>query len=71
LVQFIHLLLTGRRNRQLVWLGKVLTDYTSAVLRYITFATEDKPFPFGEWPSSFGKSMRRTAGDRPAGEMLE
>jgi len=68
LAQMIYLIFTGRRNRQLVWLGKVLTDYTSAVLRYLTFAAEDKPFPFGEWPSSFGKSSRRPPGERPAGE---
>ncbi|CAK0761109.1 hypothetical protein CCP3SC1_340020 [Gammaproteobacteria bacterium] len=71
LVQFVHLLVTGRRNRQLIWVGKVLTDYTSAVLRYLTFAGEDKPFPFGEWPSSFGKSGRRPPGERPAGEDAE
>ncbi|CAK0772560.1 hypothetical protein CCP3SC5AM1_70016 [Gammaproteobacteria bacterium] len=71
LVQMIHLLITGRRNRQLVWIGKILTDYTCAVLHYLTFASEDKPFPFGEWPSSFGKFGRRTSGERPAGEASE
>ncbi len=67
LAQIIYLLVTGRRNRQLVWLGKVLTDYTSGVLRYLTFATEEKPFPFGEWPSSVSRSSRRSS-ERPAGE---
>ena len=67
LAQLIYLIIIGRRNRQLVWLGKVLTDYTCGVLRYLTFASEDKPFPFGEWPSSFGKSSRRSY-EHPAGE---
>ena len=68
LAQFIHLIFTGRRNRQLVWLGKVLTDYTCAVLSYLTFAVEEKPFPFGEWPGSFSRSNRHPPGERPAGE---
>ncbi len=67
LVQIIYLLATGRRNRQLVWLGRVLTDYTTGVLRYLTFSTEEKPFPFGEWPSGSSKSGHRSS-ERPAGE---
>ena len=67
LVQFIHLLLTGRRNRQLIWIGKVLSDYTYAILRYLTFASESKPFPFGEWPSN----LERHSDEHPAGESLE
>jgi len=68
LIQIIHLLLTGRRNRQVVWLGNVLTDYTFAILRYLAFATEDKPFPFGEWPSSFSKFGRQKSAERPSSE---
>jgi hypothetical protein len=68
LVQIIHLLLTGRRNRQVVWIANILTDYTSAVLRYLSFATEDKPFPFGEWPGSFSKFSRRKSSERPSSE---
>lgn len=68
LVQLIHLLLTGRHNRQVVWLASILTDYTFAVLRYLSFATEDKPFPFGEWPSSFSKFSRRKPGERSPNE---
>lgn len=73
LVQVIYILFTGRRNRQVVWVGKVLTDYTSAVLRYLAFATEDKPFPFGEWPSGKGgqSSTEHPSGERPAEEMAE
>jgi hypothetical protein len=71
LVQFVYLLMTGRRNRQLLWVGKVLTDYTCSVLRYLTFASEDKPFPFGEWPSDSAKTARRPPGERPDGESAE
>jgi len=66
LIQFVHLLFTGRRNRQLIWVGKFLTDYTSAIVRYLTFASEDKPFPFGEWPT-----FRSSTDDRPLGETNE
>lgn len=68
LVQFIHLLLTGKRNRPLLWLGRLLSEYTYGVLRYLTFATDDKPFPFGEWPSVPDHSTHSAVPqDRPPG----
>ena len=70
LVQVIHLMITGKRNRQLSWVGKIITDYSCAVLHYLTFATEDKPFPFGEWPSGgFSSKFGRRSNERPEGEI--
>ncbi len=69
LVQFIHLLLTGKRNRPLLWLGRLLSEYTYGVLRYLTFASEDKPFPFGEWPTvPESSSTSPVPQDTPPGE---
>ena len=49
---FLMVLFTGEVNRELRELGQGLASYLFQVVRYLTFNTDDKPFPFGEpWPS--------------------
>ena len=49
--QFLHVLFTGETNAQLRAFGQSLALYTYEVLRFLTFNTETKPFPFdAEWP---------------------
>lgn len=50
--QFIWVLVTGDRNPKLLALGKSLGTYTNQVILYLTFYTEERPFPFDmDWPS--------------------
>ena len=50
---FFWVLFTGEKNRQLQQAGQVIAGYIYEIIRYLTFNTEDKPFPFGkELPSS-------------------
>jgi hypothetical protein len=50
-VQFLHVLFTGKTNQPLQTLGLSLAIYTYQILRYLTFNTEVRPFPFdAEWP---------------------
>jgi hypothetical protein len=50
--QFFWVLFTAETNRQLTELGQSLAMYTYQIMRYLSFNTEDKPFPFSEeWPT--------------------
>ncbi len=50
--QFFWVLFTGENNIKLQNLGVSLADYTYQIILYLTFNTEDRPFPFDlEWPS--------------------
>jgi hypothetical protein len=53
---FFWVLFTGEVNRELRQIGQAIASYIYEIIRYLTFNTDDKPFPFGgEWPS--GKSQ--------------
>lgn len=50
---FLWLLFTGEVNRELRGVGQSLAAYIFENLRYLTFNTDDRPFPFGnKWPAS-------------------
>ena len=50
---FFWVLFTGEKNGQLQQAGQVIAAYLYEIVRYLTFNTEDKPFPFGnDWPSA-------------------
>ncbi len=50
LIQFLFALFTGSDNTQLRQLGDSLSQYIYAALRFLTYNTDDKPFPFADWP---------------------
>jgi hypothetical protein len=51
-VGFFWVLFTGEVNQQLQQVGQAIARYIYEIVRYLTFNTDDKPFPFGgEWPS--------------------
>lgn len=49
LLNLLIVLFTGSANRHLVDFGGQLADYLAQIMRYATFNTDSKPFPFGEW----------------------
>ena len=52
-VGFLWVLFTGEINRQLQQVGQSLAVYFYEIVRYLTYNSDDKPFPFGgEWPSA-------------------
>lgn len=52
ILQFLWVLFTGETNARLRELGQSLAVYTSQLIRYLTYNTEMRPFPFDEdWPS--------------------
>ena len=52
LLQFFWVLLSGETNKSLDILGQSLATYTYQIIRYLTFNTEERPFPFDlDWPT--------------------
>lgn len=50
-IQFVLVLLNGTPNEQLVTLGRNLGSYLRQITLFLTYATEEVPFPFSEWPA--------------------
>lgn len=48
--QFILSLLTGKVNERLVKLGQSLSTYLYQILTFLTFNSDQHPYPFGAWP---------------------
>jgi hypothetical protein len=55
-IQFFYVLLTGETKDELKSFGHSLAIYSYEVIDYLTFNTDEKPFPFeGAWPTSLPK----------------
>lgn len=52
LLQFALRLVTGEANGNLVAFGRQLAAYAYNIFLFLTFNTEDKPFPFADWDAS-------------------
>jgi len=50
-IQFVMLLLAGKPNARLVTFGRSLGRYLQQIVNFLTFATEEMPFPFSNWPA--------------------
>ena len=52
LLQFFWVLLSAETNKPLEDFGQSLATYTYQIVRYLTFNTEARPFPFDlDWPA--------------------
>lgn len=50
---FFYVLFTGEVNQQIKETGQSVSTYIYNISRYLTFNTDQKPFPLGgEWPSA-------------------
>lgn len=49
--QFVAALLAGSPNAQLLSFGRGLGRYVQQIVCFLTFSSEDVPFPFSDWPS--------------------
>ena len=49
-VQFLWVLITAETNEQLLKFGQGLASYSYQIVMYLTFNTEERPFPFSDWP---------------------
>jgi len=51
LFQFLSVLFTGQKNDKVLSFGAQLSTYAYQIFRYLTYNSEEKPFPLGDWPS--------------------
>ena len=50
-IQFVVRLVNDTPNIQLVKFGRSLGRYLQQIVNFLTFASEELPFPFTDWPS--------------------
>ena len=58
--QFLSRLLTGKANEHMKEFGAGIGFYLSSIVRFLTFETEDKPFPYATWAA-----MQTASGEVP------
>lgn len=54
-VQFVYTLVAGTPNTELKAFCGRLAEYVREVLSFVTFGTEEQPFPFGAFPGGAEK----------------
>ena len=50
LIQFIWTLVNDEPNAQLTDFGAALTEWMAQDAKYLSYVTEEKPFPWAKWP---------------------
>ena len=58
IIQFVLALATDRPNDRLTAFGRNLGSYVGQLASFLTFASEEVPFPFSDWPSGEGAQSR-------------
>ena len=51
-LQFLFALITGKDNLNLRRFGDSLSEFIYQALQFLTYVSDDKPFPFSDWPVS-------------------
>jgi hypothetical protein len=51
IIQFLLVLLNDAPNDRLAAFGRSLARYVQQVALFLTFAAEEIPFPFSDWPA--------------------
>lgn len=52
LIQFVLALLSDAPNTRLMAFGRGLGRYQGQIANFVSFASEELPFPFSDWPAS-------------------
>ena len=52
ILQFLFVLITGQQNTRLREFGDDLSVYVYQIMSYWTYNSEERPFPFAQWPGS-------------------
>ncbi|MCQ3829397.1 MULTISPECIES: DUF4389 domain-containing protein [Microbulbifer] len=51
-LQFLFAIVSGGPNENLRQMGNQIASYIYQTLQFLIYNTEEKPFPFSEWPES-------------------
>ncbi len=66
LIQFFTVLLGGDApNARLKSFGRKLAAYVSQVIAFLTYASDNKPFPIGEWPDNADENGGKNRSAKP------
>jgi len=57
--QFLSVLFTGKKQDKVLEFGAQLSSYAYQVFRFLTYNSEEHPYPMGDWPS--GKPLSEAA----------
>ncbi len=49
-VQFLFVLFAGERNARVHTFARRLGAYLYDIIRYLAFTSDERPFPFADWP---------------------
>ena len=60
LFQLTFSLLTGSPNTKIEPFSRQLSKYIYEILLYLSYNTEEKPFPFADWPADTKKSKKKS-----------
>lgn len=60
-VQFLFALITGRDNTNLRQMGDSLSRFIYDALQFLTYNSQEKPFPFAEWPEGESQAQGERA----------
>lgn len=58
--QFVMMLFTGALNTNARELGNSLAQYVFQIAQFVTYNTEDKPYPFAPWPKPRGPAKAKS-----------
>ncbi len=58
--QFVLKLLTGDTNDRLRKLGQSISTYIYQILQFLSFNSEQHPYPFGAWPKGEPRAAKLT-----------
>lgn len=71
-LRFLFKLFTGQNIGHLTAFSDVLADYMAEIVRFETFVSEDRAFPFGPWPSfKRGRATERSSPSAKATDSLK
>ncbi len=65
-IQFLFVLFTSEKNRRLLNFGKELSTFIYQVFLFLTFNTEEKPFPFADWPKELETTEITASEEKPS-----
>ncbi len=51
IIQFLIMLMNDIPNARLVSFGRSMGLYLQQIVNFLTFSTEEIPFPFNDWPT--------------------
>ncbi|RZI44701.1 DUF4389 domain-containing protein [Herbaspirillum sp. HC18] len=51
-IQFLFVLINDAPNVRLAAFGQSLGIYLKQIVHFLSFATDETPFPFADWPSA-------------------